>query len=184
MAISAVIFEVDSTTSASELIFAVQISCSASPRNFRRHHSQFLSTFFADGEMRTSRITKPVHTTFVAHNTLRETSEKGRKISAVAVNLHQLGHFADLQHDAVVCICCHEVASQDGKLIDFEDPARPVLDFVERYLSRMLYHYRMLALFFANKFKTALSLAKIVLLGLSCHGFLMKCRQLRRCSRL
>ena len=77
-------------------------------------------------------------------------------MSAIPVELRQFGRFSDRQHDTVVCVCCNEIACQDDKLIDFGDPARPVVNFVERYSLRMFAHYRMVALFFANKFKNVL----------------------------
>ena len=72
------------------------------------------------------------------------------EMSAVEVDPRQFALLADRPHDTSVCICCHEVASQNGKLIDLGDLARLMLDLIERYLLHMLTHYRIVALIFAK----------------------------------
>ena len=151
-----VILKVGLISSASDLDFIAHIRGSASPRNLDGIFLDLSRLLAPSARNAHGRIAKPTRTAFVAHKTPWAASEKSRKMSAVAVDLRQFGQFLDRQHAAVTCVCCHEIASQDGKLIDFGDPACLMLDFVERYSSRMLVHFRMVALFFANKFKTAL----------------------------
>ena len=87
--------------------------------------------------MRTGHIAEPVHTAFMSHKAMWAVGEKSRKMSTVAVILRLFRQFSYRQNDAVVCICCNGVSSQDDRLLDFGDQARTFLEFIERYSSRM-----------------------------------------------
>ena len=132
IAISVVIFGIDSKTSAIDLVFVVPHFAFPALYDFGGAFSASRDFLRYSREMRTVRIAKPVRTEFFVYNALWAISEKSRKMSAVAVYLRLFGHFVDFQVDTVVCTSFHAVASQDEKLIVFDDSSRSVLHFVER----------------------------------------------------
>ena len=58
--------------------------------------------------------------------------------------------------DDPVYVCSFEKALSAGQLIDFGEPVRPVMDYIEQLSIRQLVHSRMVSLSYLPKFLTAL----------------------------
>ena len=58
--------------------------------------------------------------------------------------------------DDPVCVCGFKTALSIGKLIDFGDLTRPVMDCIEQLSTRQPVHSRLVSLFLVTMFLTAL----------------------------
>ena len=55
-----------------------------------------------------------------------------------------------------ICVCSFKNTFSAGQLIEFGDPALPVINCIEKPYTCQLVHSRMVSLFFVNKFLMAL----------------------------
>ena len=54
-----------------------------------------------------------------------------------------------------ICVCKFEKVLSAGQLIDFGEPARPVMDCIEQFFTCQLVHNRNVSLYFVTRFLTA-----------------------------
>ena len=77
--------------------------------------------------------------------------------------------FGELLGGESIRICGFEKVLSTGQLIDFGDPARPVMDYIEQLSARQLVDSGTVSLFSVNNLLTAFLLAGKSRMGLSCH---------------
>ena len=112
------------------------------------------------GDVQDRRIVNSGRRVMVAHDVPSDKEYVIRGAAAMAVGLRKFDIISGKKYgkplDDLVCVCGFEKALLAGQLIDFGDPVRLVMNFIEQLSTCQLFHSRIVYLFFVRKFFTAL----------------------------